>query len=312
LQIALHYDRVLERLGCPQVPPISSNLPTPTPIPERSLLTIAGHDPSSGAGITADLQTFAAHRFFGTSVLTALTVQSTVGVQEVQAADPAFLRRALDYLAADLPPSGIKIGMLGSSEIASSVAGFLASFHPPEGNSPTGNQYPVLSPLALPIVLDPILRATSGARLLPPDALVLLHHQLLPLVTWITPNWSELSALTDQPVTTLGEAETAAGKLAARHPHLHIVATAGDNLQPTDLLRLPSGEIHRFAGEHINSTSTHGTGCAFSSALLCHLVLRDNPVEAVRGAKHFVTEAIRHAPTLGHGRGPLNLTGHLS
>jgi hydroxymethylpyrimidine/phosphomethylpyrimidine kinase len=274
----------------------------------RTLLTIAGHDPSSGAGITADLQTFAAHRLFGTSAITALTVQSTQGVAEIQPADPAFLRRALDHLATDLPPAGIKIGMLGSGEIAASVAGFLASVHPTEGKQAVGNQ----PPSGPPIILDPILRATSGADLLPPDAIETLHQQLLPHVTWITPNWSELSALTAQPVETLSQAEAATHSLAARHPHLHIVATAGDHRQPTDLLRLPSGDIHRFAGEHIESTSTHGTGCAFSSALLCLLVLRDTPIEAVRGAKHFVTEAIRNAPNLGQGKGPLNLFWHLA
>ena len=289
--------------------PFAAN-PDPTPAAStRTLLTIAGHDPSSGAGITADLQTFAAHRLFGTSAITALTVQSTLGVAEIQPVDSAFLRRALDHLAADLPPAGIKIGMLGSSEIAASVAGFLASFHPQEGKSTAGNQPPSSPP---PVVLDPILRATSGAHLLPPEAIETLHRQLLPQVTWITPNWSELSALTAQPVETLAQAEAATHSLATRHPHLHIIATAGDHRQPTDLLRLPSGDIHRFAGEHIESTSTHGTGCAFSSALLCLLILRDTPIEAVRGAKHFVTEAIRHAPNLGHGKGPLNLFWHLS
>jgi hydroxymethylpyrimidine/phosphomethylpyrimidine kinase len=274
----------------------------------RTLLTIAGHDPSSGAGITADLQTFAAHRLFGTSAITALTVQSTLGVAEIHPVDPAFLRRTLDHLAADLPPAGIKIGMLGSTEIAVSVAAFLATLRQPEENQPTGNQ-PIGNPPIVPtIVLDPILRASSGANLLPPEALETLHQQLLPNVTWITPNWSELSALTNQPIQTLAEAEAAAHALAQRHPHLHIVATAGDHAQPTDLLRLPSGEIHRFPGEHLASTSTHGTGCAFSSALLCHLILGDTPIEAVRGAKHFVTEAICQAPPLGHGRGPLNLT----
>jgi len=288
----------------PQNPSISA---APGGVKERTLLTIAGHDPSSGAGITADLQTFAAHRLFGTSALTALTVQSTLGVAEIRPTDPAFLRRALDHLVADLPPAGIKIGMLGSSEIAATVAGFLASRHSAEGNSTAGNQ----PPSAVPIVLDPILRASSGATLLPTHAIETLHHQLLPHATWITPNWSELSALTSQPVETLDQAEAAAQDLAARHPHLHIVVTAGDQAQPTDLLRLPSGDFHRFAGEHLESTSTHGTGCAFSSALLCHLLLRDTPVEAVRHAKHFVAEAIRHAPNLGHGKGPLNLFWHL-
>jgi len=296
----------------PKVPSTSSTSTHSNHAPERTLLTIAGHDPSSGAGITADLQTFAAHRLFGTSAITALTVQSTLGVAEIQPIDPAFLRRALDHLVSDLPPAGIKIGILGSSEIAATVAGFLAATLPRQGKSAIGKQQPSQIPIVPPVILDPILRASSGASLLPPEALEILHHQLLPHVTWITPNWSELSTLTAQPVETLEQAETAVERLALRHPHLHIVATAGDHAQPTDLLRLPSGEFHRFAGEHIESTSTHGTGCAFSSALLCHLVLRDTPIEAVRGAKHFVTEAIRNAPILGHGKGPLNLFWHSS
>ncbi len=283
---------------------------SPAAVAPRTLLTIAGHDPSNGAGITADLKTFSAHRFFGTSVLTALTVQSTLGVEEVQPVDTAFVRHALDHLAADLPPAGIKIGMLGSIATIAAVVEFLAAYRGAiqapaaravAGNKPPSRQSPV------PIILDPILRSTSGADLLPPDAVESLHETLLPLVTWITPNWRELSALTTLPVETLNEAEAASRALARRHPHLHIVATAGDHSQPTDLLLLPSGDMHRYAGEHIESNATHGTGCAFSSSLLCHLILRDTPVEAVRGAKHFVSEAIRHAPNLGHGNGPLHL-----
>jgi hydroxymethylpyrimidine/phosphomethylpyrimidine kinase len=262
----------------------------------RTLLTIAGHDPTSGAGITADLQTFAAHRLLGTSAITALTVQSTLGVAQIHPVPPALLQHTLQFLCSDLTPAGIKIGMLGSDEVACTVASFLAFGCKPK----------------IPVVLDPILQATSGASLLPPEALDTLHTQLLPHITWITPNWFELSALTALPVETLAQAEAAVHALGHRHPHLHIVATAGDHSQPTDLLRLPTGEIHRFVGEHIESTSTHGTGCAFSSALLCLLVLRDTPTEAVRGAKHYVTEAIRRAPNLGHGNGPLNLLWHLS
>ncbi len=266
----------------------------------ETVLTIAGHDPSSGAGITADLQTFAAHGLFGTSAITALTVQSTLGVAAIQPVAPDLLARTLQHLCADLPPAGIKIGMLGSAAIVETVAAFLKQgIHPDSPNS---------SPFrSIPVILDPILRASSGAALLDPAAFETLHKHLLPAVTWITPNWPELSALTGLPIEVLAEAEAATHALAARHPHLHIVATGGDHTEPTDLLRLPTREVHRFTGEHIATTSTHGTGCAFSSALLSRLVLGDTPVTAVHAAKRYVAEALRRAPGLGHGRGPLNL-----
>jgi hydroxymethylpyrimidine/phosphomethylpyrimidine kinase len=185
--------------------------------PPAIALTIAGHDPSSGAGITADIQTFAAHGLFGLSAITALTVQSTLGVAEIQPVDPALLRRTLDHLSADLSAAGIKTGMLGSAEIAAAVAGFLATRRQQQS---TGQ--------GIPIVLDPILRASSGAALLPADALNVLHDQLLPQVTWITPNWFELAALTGRCIETPTEAEAALHQLGQRHPHLHLVATAGD------------------------------------------------------------------------------------
>jgi hydroxymethylpyrimidine/phosphomethylpyrimidine kinase len=254
-------------------------------------LTIAGHDPSSGAGITADLQVFAAHEVFGTSVITALTVQSTLGVEAIEAVRPSLLRHTLRHLYEDLPPSGIKIGMLGSKEIVSIVAGFLTQMKQ-----------------GIPVVLDPILRATSGAVLLEKNALSTLHTELLPQVTWVTPNWKELAVLAQVgTVTSLAAAEEAMQILGEQHPHLAIVATGGDQEQPIDLLRLPSGEVHRFEGNHVTSTATHGTGCAFSSALLARLLEGKPAVEAVSMAKDYVTEAIRRAQKMGHGKGPMNL-----
>jgi hydroxymethylpyrimidine/phosphomethylpyrimidine kinase len=282
-------------------PPAASA--SPSSQSPQILLSIAGHDPSSGAGITADLQTFAAHGCFGTSAITALTVQSTLGVSAIHPVSPGILRATLARLCADLPPAGIKIGMLGSAQVVETVASFLK-----QGIKPDAAHFGQFETNPLrSVVLDPILRASSGASLLEHASLEILHQHLLPLITWITPNWAELSALTNLPIETLAQAEAATHTLAARHPHLHIVATAGDQSNPTDLLRLLSGAIHRFTGEHIATTSTHGTGCAFSSALLSRLVLGDNPVAAVQAAKRYVAEALRRAPGLGHGRGPLNL-----
>jgi hydroxymethylpyrimidine/phosphomethylpyrimidine kinase len=256
---------------------------------DPTLLTIAGHDPSSGAGITADLQIFAAHGFFGTSVITALTVQSTLGVAAIHPVSPEFLSQTLDHLYADLLPTGIKIGMLGSGEVAMVVANFLK-----EKGSAT-------------VIYDPVLRSSSGASLLPDEAIHTLHEHLLPAIDWITPNWSELAALTELSISSLDQAEAATHALGLRHTHLHIVTTGGDHAQPTEVLRLPTGETHRIPGEHIETTSTHGTGCAFSSALLCHLVQGNSPLAAVQNAKAYVAQAMRTAKGRGHGRGPLNL-----
>jgi hydroxymethylpyrimidine/phosphomethylpyrimidine kinase len=274
------------------------------------VLTIAGHDPSSGAGITADLLTFAAHGLFGTSVPTALTVQSTLGVAASVPADPELLLQSLSHLCADLPPAGIKIGMLGSAAVASAVAEYLRELR----DSSTGP-----SPV---VVFDPVLRASSGAELLSAagldsnealkdEALKIVTRDLLPVVDWVTPNWVELAVISAAAIGTEPQAEAAMHLLGRRHHHLHIVATGGDQASPTDLLRLPSGELHRFAGEPIATTSTHGTGCAFSSALLSRLVLGDSAVEAVQAAKDFVAGALRHAPGLGRGRGPLDLLWRL-
>jgi hydroxymethylpyrimidine/phosphomethylpyrimidine kinase len=252
-------------------------------------LTIAGFDPSSGAGITADLQVFAAHGLFGVSCITALTVQSTQGVLAVEPV-PTLIGRTLDHLDADLPPAGIKIGMLGTEDAVLAIAAWLRQRTGPK----------------VPIVLDPVIHSSSGASLLDAPGLAALKRELLPLVDWITPNRDELRGLSDIPNADI---EDALDELHRQHPHLHIVATGGDATGPLalDILLTPTGALHRLEGERIATTSTHGTGCAFSSALLSRLVLGYAPEDAVAAAKSFVTEALRRAPGLGKGRGPLNL-----
>jgi len=265
------------------------------PVPPLAL-TIAGHDPSSGAGITADLQVFAAHGIFGTSVVTALTVQSTLGVDAISPVAAPLFRQALNHLQNDLPPAGVKIGMLGSSEILQETLRYLESIAPLDG-----------SISQIPIVLDPVMRSSSGAGLLDEAGMEALRFGVLRAVNWITPNWPELAILSGLPVSSLLEAEAAADSLGTHYPHLYVVVTGGDQSSPVDLLRLPRGEFHTFPGDHIQTTSTHGTGCAFSSALLSRIILGDSPVLAVQRAKDYVAQAIRSAPRIGHGRGPLNL-----
>ena len=253
-------------------------------------LTIAGFDPSSGAGVTGDLQVFAAHGLFGTAAITALTVQSTRGVIGVEPISPELLRKTLAELEADLPAAGIKIGMLGSSAVVGVVADFLRSLGRP-----------------VPVVLDPVLRSSSGAGLLGAEGLVRLRDVLLPLVSWVTPNWMELAALSGCPVNTVAEAEEAAGSLGKRFPGLGIIATGGELDEPVDLLRPRSGQMVRLTGERVETTSTHGTGCAYSSALLCGLIVGIEPEEAASQAKRYVEGALRSAPGLGAGRGPMGL-----
>jgi hydroxymethylpyrimidine/phosphomethylpyrimidine kinase len=259
-------------------------------LPPAVALTIAGFDPSSGAGVTADLAVFAAHGIFGTSAITAMTVQSTMGVAAVRAADPAWLLRTIEHVSVDLPAAGVKIGMLGSDAVVRAVVSFLRS-----------------APAGLPVVLDPVLRSSSGHDLLEAQAVRRVQTEMLPLVRWITPNWTELSVLAGLPVGSMEQAKEAADALGKRHPGLHIVATGGDQKEPADLLRVPGGAVQVFRGERVETTATHGTGCAFSASLLCRLIMGEAPAVAVAAAKAYVTEALRSAPGLGHGRGPLNL-----
>jgi hydroxymethylpyrimidine/phosphomethylpyrimidine kinase len=160
----------------------------------------------------------------------------------------------------------------------------------------------------IPVVFDPVLRSSSGYEMLDPAALRRIHAEFLPLVTWITPNWDELAVLSGLKVRSLEDVDRAANALGKQHPGLYIVATGGDQAEPVDFLRAPGGAVQTFRGDRVETTSTHGTGCAFSAALLSRLILGDAPAKAVANAKAYVTEALCLAiPGLGHGRGPLNL-----
>ena len=258
-------------------------------------LSIAGFDPGSGAGITADLKTFAAHRVYGVACISALTVQSTQGVRAVEPLSAALVRQTLDCLAEDVSLSGIKIGMLGSSEIVKEVASFLKSAK--------------LSHNCL--VLDPVLRSSSGTPLLDANGIYILRDELLHCIGWITPNVEELAILIGEKLGSRDQVPGAAARLKdlaaeAGNDKLNVVVTGGELSPPDDFLLTASGEEHWFPGEKIATSSTHGTGCAFSSALLCRLISGLGGREAVAAAKEYVTEALRSAYPIGKGKGPMN------
>ena len=268
--------------------------------PPLVLLTIAGLDPSSGAGLTADLQVFAAHGFFGVSCPTLLTVQSTRGVRRTVPVEAELVDEMLACLAEDLPIAGVKLGALGSAAVADAVAGWLRSFL-------------ARKPGRTPVVLDPVLRSTGGTPLLDPGALAILRRELLPLVTVVTPNVreaAELAELEPGDGDSLRVPELAHAVLERMGGDRAVaVVVTGGHLQdaPNDYL-LQAGEPDGrwFAGEWVRTTATHGTGCAFSSALLCALASNLSLPEAVGAAKQYVRRALETALPLGHGRGPVN------
>ena len=254
------------------------------------VLTIAGFDPSSGAGITADIKTIAAHGCFGVSAITAMTVQSTEGVAKVEAWKPALITVTLEKLADDLDIDAVHIGMLANTEVVQAVATFLAKAKLPN------------------IVLDPILKSSSGADLLDKPGRAVLIDKLFPLVAVITPNAAEASALTGLPVTTPEQMEASADKLHAMGAKA-VVVTGGDLEKAVDFLSFPGKkgfEREVFKAERQKSKSTHGTGCAFSTAIACHLAQKRSLPEAVLLAKAYVSAAIANGIPMGKGTGPVN------
>ena len=265
-------------------------MPSTPPI----ILSIAGFDPSSGAGVTADIKTIAAHGCYGVAAITALTVQSTSGVARVEPVSAALLTGTLNELAQDVDIAAIRIGMLGSAEVAAAVASFLE-----KGKFSN-------------VVLDPILKSSSGAKLLEDKALKLLCDRLLPLVTIITPNFEEALALTRMSGGN-GDYPNQARALAVRLHEMgcpNVVITGGHLDKASDFLGFQTSqgglEFEMFSSEKQKTKSTHGTGCAFATALACHLALGRQVPEAVLLTKAYVTAAIAAAYPLGRGNGPLH------
>ena len=254
------------------------------------VLTIAGFDPSSGAGVTADIKTIAAHGCYGVSCITALTVQSTAGVRRVEAISPALLAETLEELNADIEISAVHVGMLGSGKVARAVSEFLATSKLPN------------------IVVDPVLKSSSGADLIDAAGSRVLVQQLFPLATVITPNVDEAAVLTGLEVRNLEQMRAAAHKLHGLGA-ANVVITGGHLEKAIDLLSFTGGhgiEQEVFKSDRLRSNSTHGTGCAFAAAMACHLARGRGLPEAVLLAKAYVAAAIGNARPLGHGTGPVH------
>jgi hydroxymethylpyrimidine/phosphomethylpyrimidine kinase len=257
------------------------------------VLTIAGFDPSSGAGVTADIKTIAAHGCYGVACVTALTVQSTAGVRRIQAVDPDLVTETLQELASDIPIAAVHVGMLGTAKVARAVAEFLGQ----SGKTKMPN-----------VVLDPILRSSSGMELLDAGGIKVLIEKLIPMVDVITPNVDEAAILTGSKVGDVDEMRAAAAKL--HEMGSTAVAITGGHLDKAiDLLsfRTKRGvEQEVFKAERQRSQSTHGTGCAFATAMACHLAMDRGMAEAALLAKTYVSAAIAAGHPLGHGTGPVH------
>ncbi|HET7456949.1 MAG TPA: bifunctional hydroxymethylpyrimidine kinase/phosphomethylpyrimidine kinase [Gemmatimonadaceae bacterium] len=254
----------------------------------RIALTIAGSDSGGGAGIQADLKTF--HRFgvFGTSVIAAITAQNTLGVTAWSAVDVALIRAQIDAVASDLRPAAVKSGMLADAAVVRAVAERLQTH------------------ALAPYVLDPVMVATSGDVLLEPSAVTAVREELVPLADLVTPNLAEAAILVGEPVGDLAAMRHAARQLVEQGRARAALVKGGhlDGAETIDVLF--DGEYTEFRHPRIATTSTHGTGCTLSSAVAAHLALGHGLRDAVARSLDYVHEAIRTAPGLGRGHGPLN------
>lgn len=253
-------------------------------------LSIAGTDPTGGAGIMADLKSFQARGVYGMAVVTSVVAQNTLGVQAVRHMELDMIEAQLTSVFSDIQPQAIKTGMLAQVATIDLVASYLAE-----------KQYTY--------VLDPVMVATSGDRLIEETAVQALKDKLLPLATIITPNLPEAEVLTGQKLETEEEILDAGRWIQSQYGVRNVVIKGGHlSGQARDYLFLEDGDVKVFATERIDTQHTHGTGCTFAAVITAELAKGRTVEEAVAVAKRFITEAIRTAPGLGHGHGPVNHT----
>lgn len=250
-------------------------------------MTIAGSDPSGGAGLQADIKTFHQHGVYATSVVTLLTVQNTLGVTAVQAIDRDLVLDQLDAVLDDLPPKAAKTGALGNGQLIAAVASRAAEF-------------------AFPLVVDPVMVSKHGHSLIDDSAVQQLVENLLPQAYLITPNCLEAQRLTGITIQSRQQMADAAGQIAQLGIRRVLVKGGAFDGQAVDLLWI-DGEHHWLVAPRCETSSLHGTGCVFSAAITARLALGQDLLMAAQGAKRFVTQAITDAPPLGHGVGPIQM-----
>jgi hydroxymethylpyrimidine/phosphomethylpyrimidine kinase len=250
-------------------------------------LAIAGSDPAGGAGIQGDLKTFEAHGVFGTTAITALTVQNTRGVTRVAAIEPGLVVEQIDAVVSDLGAAATKIGMLANGDIVLAVARAIARHG-------LNN-----------VVADVVIAATGGHRLLDERGVIAFRDHLMPLATVVTPNALEAALLSDMTVRNIEDARAAARRIVEQGARA-VIVKGGHIEGPESVDVLFDGrQLVELRAARIDTRHTHGTGCAYSSAIAARLALGDDLITAARAAKAYVTRAIASAPGLGHGHGPL-------
>jgi len=250
-------------------------------------LTIAGSDSGGGAGIQADLKTFAAHGVHGTSAITAVTAQNSVTVTDYVALAPRMVVAQIDAVVSDMPVAAVKTGMLANSAIVTAVSEAVKRHRLTQ------------------LVVDPVMVAKSGDRLLDPAAQNAYVEHLLPITAVLTPNLLEAEALVGHSVQSLDEMRAAARELRAKGPRA-VVVKGGHLLGDAVDVFFDGERLEELAVPRIATRNTHGTGCTFSAAIAARLALGEELLEAVRGAKEYLTEAIRRSYSVGAGHGPVD------
>lgn len=253
----------------------------------KTVLTIAGSDCSGGAGIQADIKTIAAHGLYAMSVITALTAQNTTGVSSVSDVSPEFVKMQIDAVFTDIYPDAVKIGMVSNIEIIDVIVERLTYYN------------------AKNIVVDPVMVATSGSKLLKDEAIEAVKNKLIPIADIITPNTSEAEVLSNIAIESQLDMETSA-KFISKMLNGAVLIKGGHIGENSNDLIFIEDQYHWINGKRVNNPNTHGTGCTLSSAIACNLALGLSIKESVSNAKDYITGALEDGLNLGEGSGPLN------